>query len=231
MSAGIGRDSQYDGYAEGYEESAADNVWNTLLDRPTVLGMIGDVAGKRVLDAGCGPGLYAAELAARGATVVGFDQSADMVALARKRLPDSDFRVHDLADPLHWLPDQTVDVVVLALVLHYVDDRVATLRELHRVLAPGGLVVVSLGHPIRDWLKHGGSYFDRVVQEEQWNEGWRLRYWRQPLADTIQEFLASGFAIDQMVEPQLPASLADQFPDAYERSTSSPVFAAFRLRK
>lgn len=223
------RRAQYNGYAAGYAESAADNVWNARLDRPTVLGLIGDVDGKRVLDAGCGPGLYAEELVGRGAAVVGFGQSADMVALARHRVPASDFRVHDLAEPLDWLPDDAFDTIVLALVLQHVDDRVAALRELHRVLVPGGIAVVSVVHLVKDWLNHGGSYFDRTVVEEQWDDGWRVRWWRQPIADTIGEFRTAGFALDEMVEPRLPASLAEQFPDAYEQSTTGPVFAVFKL--
>jgi 2-polyprenyl-3-methyl-5-hydroxy-6-metoxy-1,4-benzoquinol methylase len=50
-----------------------------------VLDLLGDVAGLRVLDAGCGPGLYAEEVARRGAAAVGFDESPDMVRLARLR--------------------------------------------------------------------------------------------------------------------------------------------------
>jgi SAM-dependent methyltransferase len=71
----------------------------------------------RVLDAGCGSGLYLAELAARGAEAIGFDQSADMVRHARARLrPGIQVRRHDLDDRLDWLPDAAVDLALATLV-------------------------------------------------------------------------------------------------------------------
>jgi SAM-dependent methyltransferase len=79
------------------------------------LSLLGDVTGQRVLDAACGPGLCAAELIDRGAQVVGFDQSPRMVQICRERVGQGEFRVHDLADPLSWLPDGSVDLVLCAL--------------------------------------------------------------------------------------------------------------------
>jgi ubiquinone/menaquinone biosynthesis C-methylase UbiE len=55
--------------------------------------------------------------------------------------------VHDLADPITWLPDGCVDLVLCALAIEYVDDRVAALREFRRVLRPGGALVLSRLHP------------------------------------------------------------------------------------
>ncbi|MGW1158841.1 class I SAM-dependent methyltransferase [Streptomyces sp. NPDC002519] len=123
--------------------------------------------GRCVLDAGCGPGLYLAELVARGAKATGFDQSADMVRHARARLGAGvDMRQRDLDDPLDWLGDEAVDLVLAALVIHYVRDCVAALRELHRVLRPDGCLVLSTSHPTADWLADGGSYFDACHVEE-----------------------------------------------------------------
>jgi 2-polyprenyl-3-methyl-5-hydroxy-6-metoxy-1,4-benzoquinol methylase len=87
--------ARWDPFAAEYAELAEHGAANALYDRPAVLGLLGDVTGKRVLDAGCGPGLYAEELVRRGASVVGFDESPEMVRLARRRLvmlPSSAFR-------------------------------------------------------------------------------------------------------------------------------------------
>jgi ubiquinone/menaquinone biosynthesis C-methylase UbiE len=102
------------------------------------LSLLGDVAGQRVLDAACGPGLYAAELIDRGAQVVGFDQSPRMVQICRERVGQGEFRVHDLADPLHWLPDGSVDLVLCALAIEYVDDRVAAAPRRKLLRCPAG---------------------------------------------------------------------------------------------
>ena len=70
-------------------------------ERPAMLRLAGDVAGRRILDAGCGSGLLSAALRAEGAVVTGFDVSAAMVDLARRRLgDDADLHVADLSAPL-----------------------------------------------------------------------------------------------------------------------------------
>jgi 2-polyprenyl-3-methyl-5-hydroxy-6-metoxy-1,4-benzoquinol methylase len=186
-----------------------------------------------VLDAGCGPGLYAEQLIARGAIVVGFDQSPEMVRLARRRVGDRlQVRVHDLNDPLDWIDDESFDAVVMALVLDHVDRRTEALRELHRVLRPGGRVVVSTQHPTSDWLRLGGSYFTAEPVEEDWHGGtWHVRYWRRPLSDTCAEFSQAGFLIDRLVEPRPASEMAERFPDDYAKLTREPGFVVFRLLK
>jgi SAM-dependent methyltransferase len=182
-----------------------------------------------VLDAACGPGLYAAELACRGAEVIGFDQSPRMIELCQERVPAGTFQVHDLADPIDWLPDASVDLALCALAIEYVDDRVAALRELRRVLRPGGALVLSRQHPTADWLRNGGSYFDQRVIEETWSLGWHVRYWLEPLQDSCAEFAAAGFLIERLVEPRPTAAgqLAD--PEDYDKLQREPGFLAFRL--
>jgi SAM-dependent methyltransferase len=197
-----------------------------------MLELLGDVAGRRILDAGCGPGLYAAELVGRGAEVVGFDASPEMVRLALARVPTgAEFRQHDLAQPLRWLDDATFDGALLALVIHHVDDRVAALRELYRALRPGGFLVVSTHHPVSDWVHFGGSYFTTERIEEVWSRGWHVRYWRQPLTRTCAEFAEAGFVIERLVEPQPAQSMAEHFPEDYAKLLREPGFIDFRLRK
>jgi len=222
----------FDSFAGDYERHAEVSAHNALYDRPAMLALLGDVAGRRILDAGCGPGLYAAELVARGAEVVGFDASPEMVRLAARRVgPAATFRAHDLARPLDWLDDASFDGALLALVIHHVDDRVAALRELHRVLRPGGFLVVSTHHPVSDWLRLGGSYFTTERLDEVWSRGWHVRYWRQPLSRTCDEFAAAGFLIERLAEPLPVDDMADRFPDDHAKLLREPGFIDFRLHK
>jgi SAM-dependent methyltransferase len=229
MTDEVGRTSQYESFADEFLEHASDGFYNAHYDRPACLDLLGDVDAKRVLDAACGPGLYAEELVRRGAAVIGFDQSPRMVALSRERVPAGEFRVHDLADPLDWLADESFDLVLLALALEYIDDRVGALRELRRVLAPGGALVLSRQHPTADWMRHGGSYFDTRVIEETWSKGWHLRYWLAPLRQTCDEVFRAGFLIQRLLEPQ-PTPEAERLePDDYELLQQVPGFLAMRL--
>jgi len=96
----------------------------------------------RVLDAGCGSAGACVVAKELGAEVSGVDAASTLIDIARKRLPDRDFRVGDLQD----LPfdDSSFDVVLAASSLQYTQDRVAALRELKRVCDPSGRVVIGL---------------------------------------------------------------------------------------
>lgn len=229
MPDAVGRDPQYDVFADEFLEHARDGLFNAHYDRPACLALLGDVAGRTVLDAACGPGLYAGELIRRGAVVIGCDQSLRMVELARRQTPAADFRVHDLGEPLRWLPDDSVDLVLFALALEYLDDRVAALSEFRRVLRPDGALVLSRQHPTGDWLRHGGNYFEPRVIEETWSRGWQVRYWLAPLQQTCDELRTAGFLIERLTEPRPAPEAAAIDPDKYRQLTTEPTgFLAIR---
>lgn len=231
MSDSVGPFPQYEVFADEFLDHARGGFHNAYYDRPACLELLGEVAGCRVLDAACGPGLYAHELVNRGAHVIGFDQSPRMIELSRQRVPAAEFRVHDLNDPLDWMPEHSVDLVLLALAIEYVDDRVAALRELHRVLRPGGTLVLSRGHPTGDWLRHGGNYFDVRVIEEVWSKGWTVRYWLAPLERTCEELFQAGFLIERLREPRPTRAGAAVDPEDYDRLSREPRgFLALRAR-
>ncbi|MET0233779.1 MAG: methyltransferase domain-containing protein [Kibdelosporangium sp.] len=223
MTDRVGSEPQYDLFADEFLDHARDGFYNAYYDRPTCLKLLGDVAGRSVLDVACGPGLYAEELVARGASVIGLDQSPRMIELSRQRVPSGEFRRHDLAEPLDWIPDSSVDLVLFALALEYVDDRTSALRELKRVLRPDGALVLSRLHPTGDWLRHGGSYFDVRVIEEVWSKGWRVRYWLAPLEQTCEELRQAGFLIERLLEPRPQPEAAGINQDKYDRLLREPT--------
>lgn len=223
----------WDDFADEYEAHAEHGVYNALYDRPAVLGLLGDVAGKDVLDVGCGPGLYTQELVRRGARLVALDQGERMVELAKARVGSgAEVRVHDLNQPLDWLDGETFDLAVMALVIHHLDDRISVLREIHRVLRRGGSLVVSTHHPMDDWLRLGGRYFEVTAVEERWKEGrWAVRYWRMPLTQICDEFTEAGFLIERLLEPRPDSRLKEADPERHDKLDRSPGFIAFRLLK
>jgi len=94
-----------------------------------------------VLDVATGTGLVAEALVARGFHVTGLDQSAEMLALARKRFGDRVQLVEASAGALPF-PDSSFDHLTFTYLLRYVDDPAATMRELARVVRPGGRIAM-----------------------------------------------------------------------------------------
>jgi SAM-dependent methyltransferase len=101
--------------------------------------------GTRLLDAGCGASLLGLLARLRGAQVTAIDASAGLLAIARERLPDADVREGDL----EALPfaDASFDAVTAVNSIFYAADMAAAMRELARVVRPGGRVVVTAWGP------------------------------------------------------------------------------------
>lgn len=136
------------GLTEGYE------LWSKTYDAPLRLffieqgpmhALFATLAAGTVLDAACGTGRHGLHLAQAGHRVIGVDRSPAMLAKARVKLPQGDFREGDLTA----LPVETasVDAVVCALALVHLPELGLVMAEFARVLRPGGRVIVSDVHP------------------------------------------------------------------------------------
>src|SRR5262249_56345936 len=129
----------YDELADAFAARIESKAHNAFYDRPAVLSQLPPVAGKRVLDAGCGPGVYAEVLVNMGAEVVGIDASPRMIEHANRRLNGrADFIRADLGRPLDFLEAASLDLIVSALTLDYVRDCNAIFKHFFPLLIPPG---------------------------------------------------------------------------------------------
>jgi ubiquinone/menaquinone biosynthesis C-methylase UbiE len=125
-------------YYEQLWERLPDELHPPDLDLRRAFCLGGVRPGLRVLDLGCGEGDIAAALAGAGAAVVGVEVARAALERARRRHPDlDDLRLVELDGPLP-LDDGEVGRVVASEVIEHVADTEGWLREIHRVLAPGG---------------------------------------------------------------------------------------------
>jgi ubiquinone/menaquinone biosynthesis C-methylase UbiE len=226
--------NDYDRFARIYSDDAENNAFNGFYERPESLRLMGDVAGLKVLDAGCGSGAHAAELMARGAFVTGLDKSSGMLALARERLGAATLFEADLAAPLPFA-DSAFDRVLAALVLHYIEDWSLPLREFRRVLVSGGRLVISTHHPFCDHVLAGGhDYFGTFQLDDCWEKGgeiMEMRYWRRPLSAMTQALSAAGFIIEIVSEPRPLAGARERFPADYKLLSTQPQFLFFATHR
>lgn len=181
--------------------------------RGTLSGWLpADLTGCTILDAGCGPGTLAVELAARGAHVVGVDLSATLVELARERsahlnLPGSvDFRAGDMLDPSHGHFDW---IVAMDSVIHYAEpEMVSVVEGLAGRASRGVLFTFAPRTPALSLLHAAGRLFprgDRAPSIEPQGEG-RLRK-RMAAASGLRQWhpgrtqrISGGFYISQAME-------------------------------
>ncbi len=151
----------FSGLPRRYDElSAALSFWQDPRWRRALVSALAPRAGQRVLDVATGTGMVAAELLARAdCSVVGIDQSPQMLAAARARFAADggssagvSARVELVEGQAESLPfaDASFDALTFTYLLRYVDDPAATMRELARVVRPGGRVA-SLEFGVPPW--------------------------------------------------------------------------------
>lgn len=147
------------GFAETYERVAVPAIFTPyaqdLVERARPVG-----PSDRVLDLGCGTGIVARTLRERlggGARITGCDAAVPMLEVARALAPDVDWREGDAMD----LPfaDGSFELVLCQQMLQFVPDRARAVREIRRVLAPGGRLLLSTWRP-----RHELPLFEATLQ-------------------------------------------------------------------
>ncbi len=182
-----------------------------------LLGSPGSLAGCTVLEVGCGGAQAARWLATEGARVVGFDLSAGMLLRGREYGREAGVVVPLVQAGAEQMPFRiaSVDLAVSAFgAVPHVADSSRVMREVARVLRPGGRWVFSTTHPMR-WcfaddpgpagLTVRTSYFDRsdYVEWTHSETGRRPSYveTHRTLGDRVREITAAGLVLDDLVEP------------------------------
>lgn len=187
----------YNVLAEDYHEQrtvlkTGSHFYNECLEMPTTLSLLGKVRGKKILDVGCGTGIYAKLLMRRGARVWGIDQSEGMLSIARKYAKGANLRKGSVYR--YPFKDNTFDSVLSALVIDHIDDLGRMFREVRRVLKKGGVFVFSAPNPISECrvrVRIGKKEFKIFGHEREgsrvfgdyFTENWR----RAPVANTFVE--------------------------------------------
>lgn len=230
----------YDAIADTYAANVDTAPYNALYERPAMLAFLPPLAGRRVLDAGCGAGWYAEQLLARGAEVVAVDASAAMVEHTRSRLAPlgvlhpggrAQVRVADLAQSLTFADDESFDGIVSPLVLHYLRDWGPTLAEFRRVLRPDGWLVFSTSNPQTEVVRMDiADYFAIERIDEMWPWLGRVVYYRRPLTAIIDALADAGFVVERLVEPRPTDAFREAKPEAYARILRHPEFILIRAR-
>jgi SAM-dependent methyltransferase len=209
-----------------------------------ILPMVGRhlQGARRVLDIGCGEGQVARRLSDAGAEVVGVDPTWSQVAVARERGGGPRYaRARAESLPCR---DRAFDAVVACGVLEHVEPFERAIREIARVLEPGGRCLMVMAHPL---LQAPGSGWvdDRVIGEHYWRigayldddrvvdevaPGVELVFIHRPLGRYVHAMGEAGLVIDDMEEPSPTAAILDETWNGPEAG-AIPRLLALRSRR
>ncbi|MHC5109796.1 MAG: class I SAM-dependent methyltransferase [Planctomycetota bacterium] len=228
--------SAYEELADSYAAQVDTKPTNAYYDRPAMYSLLPNVNGRRVLDAGCGPGVYAEELVSRGARVVACDVSERMLELAAHRLDGTvDLRCVNLEQPLSMFADAEFDLVIALLSLDHIADWRPLFAEFVRILKPGGQFLYSCSHPFfeADYFDTK-EYFNVEHVEYLWTGFGKtvsMPTYRRSLEAVIEPLLHVGFVLERMHEPRPTSEFEAADPERYKSLMHRPSFLCVRARK
>lgn len=219
---------------------------NVLFETPALFSLLPDLKGKKILDLGCGYGDHCAEFIRMGAErVVGIDISQKMLAVAEAENAHPRIEYRNL--PMEQISElnETFDIVVSSLAVHYVADFRQLTEDLFALLKPDGLFVFSQENPINTCFSGG----DRWTRDEQGNklhanlanystDGERSSRWfvdgvkkyHRTFSSVINTLVEAGFVIEKLLEPIPTPEMIKQYPD-HEDLLHKPDFLVVRVRK
>jgi SAM-dependent methyltransferase len=202
----------------------------------SVRALLPDLAGKRIVDLGCGFGWFSRHAAEQGAaSVLGLDLSENMIARARTETvsPAVRYEIADL-DQLD-LPEGGFDFAYSSLAFHYVADFDRLVRSIHSALLPGSSFVFTIEHPIYmapskpEWAEVGGAtvwpvdgYLVEGSRTTDWLAKGVVKYHRT-LGTTLNALIGAGFVIRHVEEWRPSAAQLAEHPE-WQVELNRPMF-------
>jgi SAM-dependent methyltransferase len=218
--------------------------YNELLEMPATLSLVGNPRAKKILDFGCGSGIYAKILSKKGAIVKGFDISEEMLKIARENNPGLDLR----QGSGYKIPfDEKFDIVIAALVIDYFDNWDRVFEQVSRVLKKNGIFIFSGGNPISECAKRVKlgrkkykalgirNYFDEKVHYANWSypdgKSVDVPSYHKTYETIIRTIVRNGFELVDYKDT-FPLSKAKKlFPEDYAEYSKYPYFSVWKVRK
>ena len=188
---------------------------------PVLLRMLGDVGGRRILDAGCGHGYLSRILAGRGAHLTGVEPAQPLYDYATEREARQPLGIRYVQADLCRLPELggPFDAVVANMVFLDIPDWAGAMRACVDALAAGGLLVFSITHPCFEqlsssWREHGEYRSREYFAEYEIVERYASNFHR-PLSAYLNQLVRLGCHLREVAEPALdPETAAAAGPGA-----------------
>lgn len=234
-------------FFEGYKKLRNRKInYNNIQEKPVMQSLLPDMAGKTVLDLGCGFGENCIDFLNRGASrVVGVDISEKMLSIAKI---DNAFKnieyIHLDMNDLNTIGEK-FDIVYSSLAFHYVESFSKLLRDINYLLKDNGLLIYSQEHPLTTAPKQGSiwtldenkkplfynlsNYMESGERSVEWFVKGVIKYHR-PFSEIVNTLIETGFKIEKMLEP-LPDERALELIPKMKKDIHKPNFLLIKAVK
>ncbi len=140
-------DTSWNNVSDWYDELlTGSDTYQSKVILPNLLRLVAPKKGMKILDLACGQGFFSEAFVREGAEVVGVDISSNLINIAKERVRGAKFFVSS-ADKLLFIPDHSVDAVVITLAIQNIQNISEVFREVKRALSPSGKMFLVLNHP------------------------------------------------------------------------------------
>jgi SAM-dependent methyltransferase len=237
---------------EEWIKLAQTNRFKIHFITPFTFQQLGDVAGKAILDIGCGEGGYSRELTKKGATVTAVDCAEHAInyciSKAKEEQLNITYHIRNSCD-LYDIADNTFDIVLSSMMLMDCENFEGTVKEITRVLKPGGKLFASVCHPCFSASSIGGgigrndeiglnrkvvvsNYFEPKEWEAPIKKGSDLTViWRhRTIEDYVKMFIKCELTITDLHEP-VPTEEQAAVAEDIAWMQKIPIFLFWELRK
>lgn len=202
------------------EDKNGDFAYEKLVNSLSVLSLCDNTGN--ALDLGCGDGRFTKELSIRFPNVVGVDYSKQMLKIAKKSCPDVKFILYDLEQSFPEL-NIKFDLIVCKLLLMYIKNIEIIAMESFKVLNPGGILVVSVTHPLK-WVsehlkgnlenkKYLGYLSETIIKGQMaQDKNLGIEFINRTFETYINTFTKYGFKLETVLETGAPDSFVVKYP-------------------
>jgi SAM-dependent methyltransferase len=249
---------QNETFAEFWNERAGDSgeAYKRFVLDPLMLGLVGSLKKKAIVELGCGNGYLAPRLLEQDPRrIIMMDISKYNLAHAAKKTTDERINFLEQDATEYWKIDSSsIDIVYSNMMLNEIEDIQTAIKEVFRVLKEGGVFVFSVTHPAWDLfiyaqekvgvssnkVKGLGGYFRRGFAKFVMGSGdkatpgngkeFEVEHYQRPISDYFKALSGVGFSVDQLLEPELTKELLEQAP-RFSAYADNPVGLVFYCTK
>jgi SAM-dependent methyltransferase len=228
-------------------------IYNEHLEMPATLKLLGNVKGKKILEVGCGSGIYIKLLARKGALVKGFDISNEMLSIAKRENPSLELK----QGSFYAIPfKEKFDIAFASLVIGYGNNWNKIFKEISRILKTGGHFIFSIGNPVTEIservmirgkrIKYRGiplraitDYFNEkkiysiwknILKDEKYKDI-RMHSYHKTYETIIKTIIKNGFEIEDYADCFPTKESKKLFPKEYRVLSRIPYFCVWKVKK